>query len=495
MRVGILGLLHESNTFLCTPTRWNDFVAGTLASGEEVRATFADAPHEIGGFFAGLEQSSIEAVPLFAARDFPFGTIAADTFLRLVNTMLDQLNDAGQLDGILVAPHGATVSEHYPDADGHWLSKVREFAGPSVPIIGTLDPHANLSPAMVNACDALAAYRTNPHMDQRSRGMEAANLMAHTLKKTVRPTMAAEFPPMAISIECQCTEEVPCHTLFQSADEMLSDSRVLTNSILLGFPYADVVEMGSAVTVVTNDDTRLAQRRSQELAVQMWNARKQFVGDLLDVKTAVEQTLQAEAPVCLLDMGDNVGGGSGADGTWIGQELLRRRVNRSVIAMFDPTAVQKAREAGIGTSVRLQVGGHSEEINGQPIDTEFTVTGLYDGQFTESQSRHGGYNSFDQGPTAVLACVEGLTIIATSRRMVPFSLGQLTSCQLDPASFRVLVAKGVNAPLAAYGEVCRTFIRVNTPGHTCADMTQLEFQHRRRPMFPFEQNAHWAFSE
>jgi len=69
---------------------------------------------------------------------------------------------------------------------------------------------------------------------------------------------------------------------------------------------------------------------------------------------------------------------------------------------------------------------------------------------------------------------------------MPASLQQLISCGLDPSQFHILVAKGVHAPVAAYEPVCKTIIRVNTPGPTTADMRQLTYKSRRRPMFPFE---------
>jgi microcystin degradation protein MlrC len=97
----------------------------------------------------------------------------------------------------------------------------------------------------------------------------------------------------------------------------------------------------------------------------------------------------------------------------------------------------------------------------------------------------------DQGPTAVIRTDYGLTIMLTSRRMPPFSLKQLTAQGLIPADFQLLVAKGVNAPVAAYKEVCKHFIRVNTPGCTTADIEQLHYQHRRKPMFPWERDFEW----
>ncbi|MBP60655.1 MAG: hypothetical protein CMJ62_03930 [Planctomycetaceae bacterium] len=302
--------------------------------------------------------------------------------------------------------------------------------------------------------------------------------------------MAAEFPPQVISIECQCTQESPCRDLFEMADRMLEQPEVLTNSILLGFPYADVPEMGSSVIAVTDDDPALARELCQRLAGQMWRQRKHLVGQPLDVQASIDLALQSESPVCLLDMGDNVGGGSPADGTWIAQALFERGVENSIVVLNDPDCVQRAAAAGPGNTLTLQIGGRSGPENGAPLEASFTVKSLHDGKFVESQAMHGGYSSFDQGLTVVLTTA-GLTVVVTSRRMVPFSLGQLTSCDLDPGSFRVLVAKGVNAPIAAYQSVCPTFIRVNTDGCTCADATRFEFHDRRRPMYPFESDTDW----
>src|SRR5262245_23372517 len=177
MRIGIIALLQESNTFIGRPTRLAHFEQELLAVGEAVRQRLAGTHHEVAGMFHALEEVGEEAVPIFAARAVPYGVIEAAAIERLLAIMFAELERAGELDGVLVAPHGATVSEPYPDLDGHWLSELRRRVGPDVPIIGTLDAHANLSPAMVTATDALVAYRTNPHLDQRARGIDAARMM------------------------------------------------------------------------------------------------------------------------------------------------------------------------------------------------------------------------------------------------------------------------------------------------------------------------------
>src|SRR3990170_1127825 len=151
MRVGIIALLHESNTFVKEASTWRRFEEDLLLYGAAMRERFTGAQHEIGGFLDGLEQAGIEAVALCAARALPFGPIDAKTYDRLLNLILEQLAAAGPLDGILAAPHGATVSEGRQDADGYWLTVLREHVGKQMPIINTIDPHANLSPAMLAA--------------------------------------------------------------------------------------------------------------------------------------------------------------------------------------------------------------------------------------------------------------------------------------------------------------------------------------------------------
>jgi microcystin degradation protein MlrC len=405
--------------------------------------------------------------------------------------LLDSLDNAGKCDGILAAAHGATVSEVEPDADGYWLEELRQRVGPCVPIIGTLDLHANLSQRMVKACDAFVAYRTNPHVDQLACGRSAASLMVRTLRKEVRPTQAAAFPPVVINIELQDTSARPCCNLVEQANRIVDRTDVLSTSVLLGFPYADVAEMGPSALVVTNDNSNLAQNYANEMAEELWTTRKQYVPDLVSVEKAVEKATTLQGSVCLLDMGDNVGGGGPADGTWILHSLNNNRVGRAFVCLCDPTAVSHCESVGVGKSIKMAVGGRSGPLHGKPFEAQFRVLGLYDGKFYESEPRHGGYGAFDQGPNAVVRTDGDLTILLTSRRMAPFSLAQITSSGLDPSRFDILVAKGVIAPVAAYKSVCQHFIRVNTPGVTTADLSLLPYRHRRKPMYPFETEFDW----
>ena len=486
-RVGIVGLLQESNTFLTETTRRSHFEMDLLLRGEGIRETMAGAPHEVGGFFAGLAEAAkeVEAVPLFLARALPYGRIDQADFERLVEELLEAVAAAGPLDGILAAPHGATVAYGHDDADGWWLGRLRDLVGPDVPIIASLDPHANLSPAMVAATDAIVAYRSNPHLDQRETGKRAALLMIETLAGRVRPTQAAAYPPMAINIRSQNTFESPMRELYEALGALADRPGVVSHSVILGFPYADVPEMGSAVLVVTEGDATLARELAEAMGEEMWQQRRRFEPVQTSVEDAIGLALaRPSRPVVLLDMGDNVGGGSPGDSNAIAREWLRSGDGTSAfVCLHDPVAVVAAEEAGAGRTIEGAIGDPADPLSGP-----WRVRSLHEGVFHESQARHGGFSVFDQGRTAVLETPEGsLVAMVTTRRMAPFSLAQMTAFGLDPAVFTAIIAKGVIAPMAAYAPVAKGgFVHVDSPGVTRADMTKLVHEKRRRPLFPFE---------
>ena len=492
MRVGIIALQHETNTFIQTPTDLDAFRGGMLATGDEFRDAVEGSNHELAGFFAGLDIAGVTAVPLFGARALPYGLVSDGAYAELKRRLLAEISARLPLDGLLLAPHGAGVSEAARDLDGDWLQAVRTLVGPQVPIVATGDPHANLSQRMVDAVDAIIAYRTNPHVDQRERGLEAARLLVDRLQGRVTPHLAAVFPPLGISIDKQCTDEAPLAPLMERIEAVRQRPEILTASLWQGFPYADVQEMGAAVTVVSDGDPAAAQREANGIALALWEMRAELQVDLPNVPDAVERAQRLPSPVCLLDVGDNVGGGSAGDGTALAAELQRRGSGKSFVCIYDPESVAAAEAAGIGATRTLRIGGKTDRLHGDTLVVECRILDLFDGRFYEPEVRHGGVQHYDQGRTALVESAGGVTFMLTSKRVVPVSIHQLTDFGIDPGTFRCIVAKGVNAPLAAYREVCPSIIRVDTPGSTAAAMTRFDFRHRRRPMYPFEPDLRWA---
>ncbi|MDC0936134.1 M81 family metallopeptidase [Pirellulales bacterium] len=485
IRIGIIAIQHESNTFLSRSTTIDDFQADALLTGEDIRVAYADSRHEVGGFFHGLAEANMSAVPILLALATPSGVITHGAFDLLIKTMCDGLDRAGTLDGLLVAPHGAAVSEKRRDADGYWLKLLRERVG-DIPIVCTLDPHANVSDQMIQACDATIAYRTNPHVDQYETGVLATELLARTLCGEIQPTQAIARPPIAISMDRQETAAQPCSELYKLADELLQLPNVISDSVILGFPYADVHEMGSSIVVVCDGDRTMAREHANRLALWLLRHRQDYTCQSISTDEAILEAAHGPTPVCLLDMGDNVGGGGPGDGTILAHALESADYRRSLVCLYDPQAVQKALDAGVGAKLLLSMGAKTDHLHGRPFVRDVTVVSQHNGRFTEPDVRHGGRTGYDMGPTAVVSTDLGTTVILTTHRVPPFSLKQVTSCGINPEDFQTIVAKGVNAPMAAYRDTCPRFIRVDTPGVTSADMLRLEFVHRRRPLFPFE---------
>jgi microcystin degradation protein MlrC len=309
--------------------------------------------------------------------------------------------------------------------------------------------------------------------------------MGRMLRGEVRPTQAAAFPPLMVNIERQHTASSPCRECYEALEDMRDDHRVLSTSWLLGFPYADVRHMGTSVLVVTDDEPDLARKLADDFAEYLSLRQADFKGQLIEPQEAIEIARRSARPVCLLDMGDNIGGGSPGDSTHLLHALTREPDLRSFVCLCDRQSVEQAVNAG-GAKYQAKLGGNSGRLHGDPVVANVRVRGLYAGAYEDHEPRHGGRTHYDMGPTAVLELEAGSIVMVTARRVMPVSLAQLTSCDLDPASFDVLVAKGVHSPVAAYSSVCPTLVRVHTPGVTTADITGLEYRNRRKPLFPFE---------
>ena len=484
-KIALLGIYHESNTFVEKPTLLADFQNGHYLKAEAIREEYQHAHHEIGGMMEVMDKEGMEIVPVLFAEATPGGTISSETYKTLFDEMMAELEKVLPVDACLVVPHGAGVSEEFPDMDGHWLSRVRERLGTSIPIVGTLDLHANVSPLMVSSTNALVAYKKNPHVDMRQRGIEAANLLVQFLKGHTKPVQALVQVPLAISIEQQLTAHEPCKSLYAFADELSREEGILSLSIQHGFPYADVEEMGTSVIVVTDNDPAKALSTAKKIESYILERRESFVGKKNDIPSSLEQIKISEKPVLLLDMGDNVGGGGPANNCCLLEAFEEKKQYKYFVCIYDPRAVIDASGHKPGDPFELSFTGTGKE-GLKIVKIKVSLIRLTDGNFRESNPRHGGQLNFRMGNSAVVSTEQGSIILLTSLRVMPFSLQQVISQGIDPADFDAIIAKGVNAPIAAYSPVCPTIIQVNTPGVTQADMTLFRYQHRRKPLFPFE---------
>lgn len=489
-QVGVAGFLHESNTFLEVPTTYEHFARNSLTRGRDLLARWTGAHHELGGMIEGAAVQGFEPVPLLATIAIPSGAISVAAFEQLADEILNAIREALPLDGLLLALHGATASDAYPDADGELLRRVRGLVGPDLPVITTLDLHANISQAMANLATATVVYRSNPHLDQQARGLEAAALMGRTLRGEIRPVQALETPPMVIQISRQYTAEEPAAGLYKDLEEAMHRPGILSASVAMGFYYSDVAEMGASFLAVADGDPEAAREAAKWMARRAWERRDSFSAFLPSVEAAVRESAAAQAtPIVLMDIGDNVGGGSPGDSTILFHEILRQGVPDSLVILADPEAVAACVAAGPGATVSLMAGGKTDRLHGSPVHVTGRVRVLSDGRFVETQVRHGGWGACDQGTTAVLEIDGGHTLMLTTRRMAPMSLEQVLSAGIKPEKKRVIVVKGVVAPRAAYAPIAAKIMLVDTPGVTSDNPRYFTYRHRRVPLYPMEPDA------
>jgi microcystin degradation protein MlrC len=160
-----------------------------------------------------------------------------------------------------------------------------------------------------------------------------------------------------------------------------------------------------------------------------------------------------------------------------------------LVILYDPESVQACVKAGAGSVVTLRVGGKTDDMHGRPIPVKGTVRVLSDGKYTETEVRHGGRGTYDQGTTAVVETEDDHTVILTSLREIPVSLEQVISVGVKPERKQIIVAKGVVSPRPAYEPIASEVVLVNTPGATSADLSTFDFKHIRKPLFPFDPDA------
>ena len=177
-RVALCGINLETNAFSPVSTE-DDFRSMCYLEGEElltdVRSAAAKATQEVVGFISAMDATGPwQPVPLVFGWCHPWGPVDQKFFDYMVDEMIRRIEANGGVDAIFVASHGAMVATGNPDPDADMLERLRRAVGPDVPIVGTLDLHANESERSIAASDLLVAYQTNPHMDMFERGEETA---------------------------------------------------------------------------------------------------------------------------------------------------------------------------------------------------------------------------------------------------------------------------------------------------------------------------------
>jgi microcystin degradation protein MlrC len=372
-----------------------------------------------------------------------------------------------------------------------------------VPVIATLDLHANISPRMVELADVLIGYDTYPHIDMAERGEEAAKVLARLMRGEVRPTPALRKPPMLPTSQRMMTERMPMRALMERAHVIEEDPRVINVTIAGGFPLGDNPDAGFGVIVTTNNDPDLAAELANELATEAWVLRDGFLGGVASFEHAAEliHALDSEedvnmpvsGPLILVDIADNPWSGGPGDSVELLRFLFAQRVEGAAVALVrDPEVVREAIAAGPGGKITVDLGGKTDRLHGEPLTVRAHVKLLSDGRYVNDGPMMAGL-TVDLGPTALLLCepasgpsAPAVEVLVTTRAETPVDLNIFRCHGIEPTRHRVLGLKGKGHFRAAFEPIARRVVLVEGPGTTGADLSRLTFRKVRRPIWPLD---------
>lgn len=487
MRLGLVHVAQETNSFNPEPTRLADFAAYGLYEGPEILDRLAGVS-EVGGF---LEITAAEAdvvpVPILRAYAAAGGAVAADALAWFEERLRTGLEAAKPLDGLALQLHGACAAEGEPDVDGRIAALCRAILGPTVPIVLSLDHHAHLTARMVEAVDAIVAHRTQPH-DLLDTGRVATRLLLRLLRDRLQPVIAWKRLPLLAHQEQFLTDRPPMKIWFDRARALEAEPGVLAVATFPVQPWLDVPGLGWAVAVTTDGDRALAERLADELAELAWSLREDFQKrDSLPVDEALDRAAAASPGLVVLsDTGDTVIGGAAGDSPVLLEAILARGLGTALVPIVAPGAVAAAHAAGEGASLRLELGGELTRFV-RPLAVEARVRRLGSGVLRlpfhwASEVDHGRVALLEIGPALVLA---------SERRGVGGIVPELwRAYAVEPAEARLAIVKTASN-FQYFRPLALDLVRVDTPGPATSHLETLPWRHLTRPIFPLDPIADW----
>ncbi len=500
MRIASGGVQHESNTFSKIPTTLSDFQRDSgcgeeFQGGDVIFDRYRGTGTIHGGYIDAAESAGVELLPLICAKAQPAGPVTKVAFDTLLGRFLDRLKKVLPVDGIALDLHGAMVSEEHKDAEGEFIKAVRELVGPDVPMVVTLDLHANITLQMAELSDSIIGYDTYPHVDMRDRGREAVELLVRTIRNEVRPVQAYRQLPLITLPPKQCTLREPMQSLMKSVFELESESGVLTATVSMGFPFADITDAGVSVLVTCDGDADLARQKTNELASRVWKLRAELQPEL----TPIEQVIQFcnehdNGLVIVADGSDNPGGGAPCDGTVALQALIQADFQGGVVGILrDPETVEQAHAAGVGLTIDARIGAKTDELHGSPVEAKAYVRTLSDGRFVHHGPMMNNLPG-DFGRMAVLV-IGGVEVVVSTHRQQLLDCQMLRIVGIVPEHLRLLVVKSAVHFRADLGPLASRIFDADTPGIHRPDFASIEYRRLRRPIYPLDSDVDFVTPE
>ena len=489
-RVLIAQFMHETNTFSKLQTTLDDYRRRWLIEGEAMVPRFTGTKNEVGGYIDAAKKYGWQPVWALAANATPSGKLTKECWETIRDKILDAARKAGALDGICLSLHGAMVSETEDDAEGALLEALRGLVGPDVPIVATLDLHANATAAMARNANALVSFRTYPHIDGYERATQASALIEEAMAGRKQPRCLLMQPAMLQGADAgRTTQPGLMRDLLARADVYETEPGINVVSIQAGFTWADIPVTGPSVAVSHEPAAEARAREiARELIDEIWRRRDENSSDyrpIADGISAARAGAGKKGPLVIADGTDNPGGGGYNDTTPLLQALIDAGVDNVAFGtIYDPGTVQQAMKAGVGAEIEVSLGGHTDPSMGEPVKATAVVKMLSDGFFRNDGPMNAGVET-QMGPTAVLR-IGGIDVVTISSRIQTIDLQVFLSQGIDPTTKSVLVVKSVQHFRAAYAPIAREIVLVDSGGICSLDIHKLKFTKLRRPIWPFD---------
>ena len=376
-----------------------------------------------------------------AAESWPSGPASAETHERLCRLVLDEV-ERGGFDAILLDLHGAMVAEGVEDAEGDLLRRLREI-DPTTPVAVTLDMHANLYDDIVRHATVISGFHTYPHVDIHAAGLRAANVIVRTLRgDQARHALGQQAHAAARDApgHARRTQQIAAGALHRAGGARRAGGVGVRRLPACRHPRSGPERrglyrrQGGAGGTIARRTAGARLGRPRRLGVPSGTAGSRHYprqgGDT--------------GAVVLLDHYDNTGSGGTMDTTAVLAEMLRQGLDNAVFyAICDPQAAREAAAAGVGSQIRIKLGGKvampAIRQASEPLEISGRVKLVFDGVYLNRGPMYRGVRN-DTGLTVVID-TGSVEIVVVSRHQEPFDVNCLLSAGIDPLQKRYVALK------------------------------------------------------
>src|SRR3954451_16002450 len=244
--------MHETNTFSIQKTDMALWRRRDFHRDNEIPVAFRGTRSALGATFEAADKFGWTLIHPVSANANPSGIVTDDAFEEIGGLIVAAAERQKPIDGVLLHLHGAMVVASYEDGEGELLARLRRLLGPDVPIVVTLDLHANVTQKMADSASALIAFRTYPHIDQYERAWQGAELLQRAMRGEIRPRTILARAPMIHGLNHGRTQVGPMLELLKRADAIERRGEALVVSVCAGFSRADIRDVGPTVTITAD---------------------------------------------------------------------------------------------------------------------------------------------------------------------------------------------------------------------------------------------------